>query len=59
MAKYGVTDKGFNVKRLDTIMDEVHADLTEAFGFDTRLTKPSFLDVLVKTFSYQIADLWE
>ena len=36
MAEYGVTDKGFNIKRLDTIMEEIHTDLTEAFGFDTR-----------------------
>lgn len=59
MAEYGVTDKGFVIKRLDTIMEEIHSDLTEAFGFDTRLTKPSFLDTLVTTFSYQISDLWE
>lgn len=59
MAEYGVTDKGFNIKRLDTIMEEIHIDLTEAFGFDTRLTKPSFLDTLITTFSYQISDLWE
>lgn len=59
MAQYGVTDKGFVIKRLDVIMEEIHTDLTEAFGFDTRLTKPSFLDTLIKTFSYQIADLWE
>lgn len=59
MAQYGVTDKGFVIKRLDTIMEEIHTDLTEAFGFDTRLTKPSFLDTLITTFSYQIADLWE
>lgn len=59
MAQYGVTDKGFVIKRLDTIMEEIHTDLTEAFGFDTRLTKPSFLDTLITTFSYQISDLWE
>lgn len=59
MAQYGVTDKGFVIKRLDTIMEEIHTDLTEAYGFDTRLTKPSFLDTLITTFSYQIADLWE
>ena len=59
MAEYGVTDKGFNIKRLDTIMEEIRTDLTEAFGFDTRLTKPSFLDTLITTFSYQISDLWE
>lgn len=43
MEEYGVTDKGFVIKRLDTIMEEIHSDLTEAFGFDTSLTKPSFL----------------
>lgn len=59
MAQYGVTDKGFVIKRLDAIMEEIHTDLTEAFGFDTRLTKPSFLDTLITTFSYQISDLWE
>ncbi len=59
MADYVVTDKGFVIKRLDTIMEEIHSELTEAFGFDTRLTKPSFLDTLITTFSYQIADLWE
>lgn len=59
MAQYGVTDKGFVIKRLDTIMEEIHTGLTEKFGFDTRLTKPSFLDTLVTTFSYQISELWE
>lgn len=59
MAKYGVTDKGFVIKRLDAVMEEIHSDLTEAFGFYTRVTKPSFLDSLITTFAYQIADLWE
>lgn len=59
MAKYGVTDKGFVIKRLDAVMEEIHSDLTKAFGFDTRVTKPSFLDALVTTFAYQISDLWE
>lgn len=59
MAQYGVTDKGFVIKRMDRIMEEIHSDLSTAFGYDTRLTKPSFLDSLVTTFSYQIAELWE
>lgn len=59
MPDYGVTDKGFVLKRLDTILEEVHGDLTEGFGFDTRLENPSFLNVLVTTFAGQIADLWE
>jgi hypothetical protein len=59
MAEYGVTDKGFVIKRLDDIMEEIHEDLTESFGFDTRLTKPSFLDTLITTFSGQISEVWE
>ena len=59
MANYGVTEKGFVIKRLDTITEEIHADLTEGFGTDTRLLRPSFLDSLVTTFSNQVAELWE
>lgn len=59
MQGYGVTDKGFVMKRLDTILEEIHGELKEGFGFDTRLQKPSFLNVLGTTFAGQIADLWE
>lgn len=59
MADYGVTEKGFVLKRMDTIMNEVHADLTKGFGVDTRLSDDSFLNVLITTFCGQIADLWE
>lgn len=60
MPDYGVTEKGFVIKRLDTILEEVHGDLTEGFGFDTGMSPTaSFLNVLVTTFCGQIADLWE
>ncbi len=59
MTEYGITDSGFVPKRLDTIMDEVHDDLTEGFGFDTRKDTASFLSVLVTSFSNQIERLWE
>lgn len=59
MPDYGITDKGFELKRMDIILEEIHADLTEGFGFDTRQSKTSFLSTLVKTFAGQIADLWE
>lgn len=59
MPGYGVTDQGFVIKRLDTILEEIHADLTEGFGFDTRLAGTSFLNTLVTTFTGQIAELWE
>lgn len=59
MGEYGVTENGFVLKRLDTILEEVHTDLTQGFGFDTRLTRPSLIDTLVTSFSNQIAELWE
>lgn len=60
MSDYGVTDKGFVLKRADRIMEEIHTDLTEGFGVDTRLSpSASFLNVLVTTFTGQIASLWE
>lgn len=59
MSDYGVTDKGFVLKRMDTILEEIHSDLTEGFGIDTRLAGTSYLDTLVTTFAGQIADLWE
>lgn len=59
MPDYGVTDQGFVLKRLDAILEEIHTDLTEGFGVDTRLSGTSFLDMIVTTFAGQIADLWE
>ena len=59
MANYGLTDNGFVIKRLDTILDEIHEGLSDGFGIDTRISKPSFLDVLVTTFAGQITNLWE
>ncbi len=59
MPDYGVTEKGFVLKRMDTILEEVHEELAAGYGVDTRLLRPSFLDVLVTTFCGQIADLWE
>ena len=59
MPEYGVTDEGFVLKRLDTIMEEVHADLTAGFGVDTRLNGSSLLNTLVTTFCGQVAELWE
>ena len=64
MPEYGVTDEGFVIKRLDTIMEEIHSDLSRTvedggLGVDTRLLGTSFLNTLITTFSSQIADLWE
>lgn len=59
MSEFGVTDQGFVLKRMDTILEEIHADLTEGFGVDTRLAGTSFLNTLVTTFGGKIAELWE
>lgn len=59
MSVYGVTNQGFVLKRMDTILEEIHSDLSDGFGIDTRLAGTSFLDTLVTTFAGQIADLWE
>lgn len=57
--KYGVTREGFSRKRLDEISEEIHADLSLGFGFNTRNNPKSFLGVLVTNFSDKIAELWE
>lgn len=57
--KYGVTPTGFSRKRLDEIIEEMHKDLSEGFGFNTRHNPKSFLGVLVTNFADKIAELWE
>lgn len=59
MSDYGVTPQGFVPKRLDVIMEEIHADLTKGFGVDTTLNPESFLNVLVTGFADKVAELWE
>jgi hypothetical protein len=59
LPNYGITDKGFVLKRLDTILEEIHTDLTDGWKVDTRLAGTSFLNTLVTTFGNQIANLWE
>lgn len=59
MSDYGITDRGFVLKRLDTILEEIHMDLTDGWGVDTRLVGTSFINTLVTTFGNQIASLWE
>ena len=59
MAEYGVTSKGFNVKRMDTIISEIHADLKEDWGVDTTINDQSFLNSFIKAVSAQMAGMWE
>lgn len=59
MSNRGVTVNGFVKKRLDEIMSEVQADLSEGWGFDVSLNPQSFANVLATTLSDRIAMLWE
>ena len=59
MPEYGITKTGVNIKRLDTIMDEIHTGLSDGWGVNTRLNPKSKLNVLVTNFSDKLAELWE
>ena len=56
---YGVTENGLLVKRLDTIINELHDDLSAGWGVNTRLNPKSFLNVQLTAFADKIAELWE
>jgi len=57
--EYGLTPQGPNIKRLDTIIDEIHNDLSEGWKVNTRLNPQSLLNVQVVAFADKIAELWE
>ena len=58
--EYGVTKKGFVMKRLDAIVAEVQADLSGALGFDVSQNPQSLLNsALIIPFCDKIAELWE
>lgn len=58
--EYGVTDKGFVMKRFDAILKEVQEDLSGSLGFDVSQNPQSLLNsVLIIPFCDKIAELWE
>jgi uncharacterized phage protein gp47/JayE len=57
--QYGVTPTGVNIKRLDVVLDEIHSDLSEQWGFNTRQNPQSFINVLITDFADKVAALWE
>lgn len=60
MEQYGVTEKGFVMKRLDTIINEVQTDLSAALGFDVSQNPQSLLNAtLIIPFCDKIAEMWE
>ena len=58
-SKYGVTPTGFVPKRMDTIYQEEHQDLSEAWGINTLENPQSFLNVLLTGLADRLAALWE
>jgi uncharacterized phage protein gp47/JayE len=59
MSDYGITPQGIVTKRLDEIVDEIHDDLSEGWGVNTRLNPKSYLNVQITAFADKIAELWE
>lgn len=60
MAEYGVTDKGFVLKRYDTILSEMQTAVSNSLGFDVSQNPQSMLNAaLLVPFADKLATLWE
>lgn len=59
MSEYGLTPNGPNIKRLDTIIDEMHTDLSKRWGVNTRQNPESFVSHILTNIADRIAELWE
>ena len=57
--EYGLTPQGPNIKRLDVILDELHTELSEKWGVNTRQNPESLVNVLLTDFADKLAELWE
>lgn len=56
---YGLTTKGPNIKRLDTILDGMHTKLSEKWGVNTRQNPQSLVNHILTNVADAIAELWE
>ena len=60
MDEYGVTDKGFVLKRYDEILKDIQNDMSNAFGFDVSQNPQSLINSgIVVPVADKIATLWE
>lgn len=59
MPKYGLTPEGPNIKRLDAILEDMHTNLSERWGVNTRQNPESLLNHLLTNVADEIAGLWE
>ena len=58
MPEYGLTPTGPHIKRLDEILDEMHTELSAAWGVNTRQDPQSLLNHLLTNVADQLHDLW-
>ena len=59
MSSFGITDQGFNRKRLDVIVNELEAELKLIFGEDLNVAAESPDGQMIGVFSKALADLYE
>lgn len=59
MSEYGLTPQGPNIKRLDTILEDLHTSLSEKWGVNTKQNPESLLNHLLTNIADSIAELWE
>lgn len=59
MGEYGVTEKGFVIKRLDEIRADINSSLKDGWGMDISMEPQSLIGTLVTSFADRIAELWE
>lgn len=59
MPEYGLTPNGPNIKRLDVIIEDLHKNLSEKWGVNTRQNPESFLNHFLTNIADRCAELWE
>lgn len=60
MAEYGVTDKGFVMKRYDKIVEDIQNDMSNALGFDVSQNPQSLINAVIAVpIADKLATLWE
>ena len=59
MADYGLTEKGFQPKRLADIVAGVNSRIADQLGIQIETNANSVFGQIIGVFSYEIADLWE
>ena len=59
MQRYGLTNQGPNIKRLDVILDEMQENMSRKIGVNIKQNPQSLLNHLLTNFADKIAELWE